>query len=219
MRNLEIQLELTTKSHLTIGSEETTFLHIADIIQLRRINNSRKEVCIPATSFKGALRSSAIQIAHFITNDKNYCTNIDTAQLCSSGKRCIICSIFGANNTPSKIICEDCYPIKAKDFKTQVFTQTSIDRKRGRSKKGALFMKEQIPPEIKFETSLYGHNLDNNDNNDDKEQLLLLFALYNMNFCTIGNGNGLLEVKVNEIKNSNEKSELINKLLKKMGYK
>ncbi len=210
MKNLEIYLILNTKTHLTIGSGNNEFIHSADIAQLRRKKDKVKRICIPATTFKGILRTSAIQIAHFLLdNNINYCKTVHTEELCG---KCIICNIFGANNKPSKIYCEDCFPTIKDTIELKNFTQTRIERNTGKSEKGGLFTREQIPPDIEFETTLIGKNLTND------EESLLLFALNNMNFCSFGNSNGLMEIKIKEIKNLSREEELIKKILQKMGY-
>ena len=208
MRNLEILIKLTTKSHLTIGSGSTEFIHSADISQLRRRKDNIKKICIPATTFKGILRTSAIQIAYFLLNNKDYCRTVDVEKLC---RNCIICNIFGANNKPSKIYCEDCFPIFKDKIELKNFTQTRIERKVGKSKEGSLFTREQIPPEIEFETTLIGKNL------DETEESLLFLALNNMNYCSFGNSGGLMEIRIKEFKSSFKHRELIKKLLLKMG--
>ena len=208
MRNLEILIKLTTKTHLTIGSGGTEFIYSADISQLRRKKDNIKRICIPATTFKGILRTSAIQMAHFLLNNTGYCRSVDVEKLCGD---CVICNIFGANNKPSKIFCEDCFPIIKDKIELKNFTQTRIERKVGKSKEGGLFTREQIPPGIEFETALIGKNL------NETEESLLLLALNNMNYCSFGNSGGLMEIKIKEIKNLFEDVELIKKLLLKMG--
>ena len=208
MSNLEISIKLTTKTHLTIGSGNTESIYSADISQLRRKKDGIKRICISATTFKGLLRASAIQIAHFLLNGTNYCKTVDIEELCGE---CIICNIFGANNKPSKIYCEDCFPIIKDKIELKNFTQTRIDRKVGKSEKGGLFTKEQIPPGIEFVTTISGKNL------DETEESLLLLSLNNMNYCSFGNSGGLMEIIIKEIKSSFKHIELIKQLLLKMG--
>lgn len=212
MKLLDIELEFTTKSHLTVGSGENQFLQSTDTVQLRRMNNKQKRMCIPATTLKGVLRSSAVQIAHFLLGEgTRYCKTVDTKKL-SDCSRCIICDIFGRNNKPSKIICEDLFPVLEEKVKPHILTQTSIERKSNKSKAGSLFSKEQIPPNVVFKTNIIGRGF------SDKEELLLLFALKNLKYCNFGNGNGLLDISIKKISGLSQRSDIIIKLLKSMGY-
>lgn len=209
MKNLEIDLLLTTKTHLTIGSGEREFLQPADISQVKRTKEGKKIVCIPATTLKGILRMSAIQIAHFILGpNEDYCKTVDVKEL--DGK-CIICNIFGANNKQSKLYVEDAYST-SESISLHYFTQTHIDRSTGRSKEGSLFTKEEIPPNIMFETKLVAKNL------ELKEEKLLLFSLKNMNFCSFGNRGGLMKIEIKDIKNFSENDESIKKIVDGMKY-
>ncbi|MHA1766098.1 MAG: RAMP superfamily CRISPR-associated protein [Promethearchaeota archaeon] len=207
MNKNEINFKLITQTHLTIGNVSTSLLETADLMQTRRIHDGSSQICIPATSFKGVLRYSAVQIAHFILGDEDYCSTIDAKSL--DGK-CKICKIFGAPNTPSKIICEDIFPIYPERIKIQNLTRTSIESKTGKVKEGALYSKEQIPPFIEFQGTITGIDL------DDKEQLILLAALKNANYCDFGNGYGLIKLTINSIKNFNQKDVLISNLINSM---
>lgn len=210
MKNLEIDLSLTTKTHLTIGSGEREFIQPADILQMKRKRGRKKIICIPATSFKGILRTSAIQIAHFFLGEnESYCNTVDVKKL--DGK-CILCNIFGANNKPSKLYCEDAYPTSEDSINLHYFTQTTIDRTTGKSKEGSLFTREEIPPNIEFNTKLIAKNL------LPKEEELLLFSLYNMNFCNFGNRSGLMKIQIKEIKNHLEENAFIKKIVDVMRY-
>ena len=211
MINLKMNLNLISKTHLTIGSGKNQFLQSADIIQLKRKFNCKERICIPATTFKGLLRSSAVQIAHFIVGDEHYCKSVHTDKL-SSCKSCIICNVFGANNKPSKIFCEDFFPTSDGRIDLQYFTQTSIERDSGKSKKGSLFIKEQIPPNISFKSFFEAKKLTQN------EELLIMFALNNLKFCSFGNGNGLIDIEINKVEGFSQDNDIILKLLKKMGF-
>ena len=169
MTNLKVNLNLVSQTHLTIGSGKNQFLQSADIIQLKRKYRQKENICIPATTFKGLLRSSAVQIAHFIVGDEEYCKSVHT-EILGSCKGCIICRVFGASNKPSKIFCEDFFPPLEDNIDLQYFTQTSIERNSGKSKRGSLFIKEQIPPKISFLSFFEAKNITQN------EELLILFA-------------------------------------------
>ena len=210
MKNIEIDLILTTKTHLTIGSGENDFIRPADIPQVKRRRGRKKIICIPATTLKGILRTSAIQIAHFILGEnESYCNTVDVKEL--DGK-CILCNIFGANNKPSKLYCEDAYPTAEDSINLHYFTQTTIDRTTGKSKEGSLFTREEIPPNIEFNTKLIAKNL------LPKEEELLLFSLNNMNFCNFGNRSGLMKIQIKEINNYSEDIDFIKKIVDVMRY-
>ncbi|GAH05828.1 unnamed protein product, partial [marine sediment metagenome] len=51
-----------------------------------------------------------------------------------------------------------------------------------------------------------------------KEEELLLFSLYNMNFCNFGNRSGLMKIQIKEIKNHLEENTLIKKIVDVMRY-
>ncbi len=211
MTNLKVNLNLVSQTHLTIGSGKNQFLQSADIIQLKRKYHRKEKICIPGTTFKGLLRSSAVQIAHFIVGDEHYCNSVHTDKL-SSCKGCIICRVFGASNKPSKIFCEDFFPPLEDNVDLQYFTQTSIERNSGKSKRGSLFIKEQIPRKISFSSFFEAKRITQN------EELLILFALNNLQYCSFGNGNGLIDVEIKKVEGFTQDNDLILKLLKKMGF-
>ncbi len=212
MNIIQIKLQIITRTHLTIGSGDKELLNSADIVQLKRKNKTYSTACIPASTFKGVLRTSAIQIAHFF--GYNYCTNlIGTYHEKHSKEECIICQMFGASNLPSKILCEDFFPIYKKPIEFQYFTRNKISRKTGKSEENSLFSIEQVYPNTEFEANLIARNL------NEKEQELLLTALFNMNFCRFGHNGGLVNLKIISYKNLNDKNELINQLLNRMSKK
>lgn len=202
-----LELKLTTKSFLTIGSEEASIIQRSDINQLKRINRLKPRVCIPATTFKGILRTSAGQIAHFFSNEKEYCNTVNTNDMC---RNCVLCNIFGASNLPSKLYCEDAYPKEEALIELDVYTRNRIDRKTRKTEEKGLFSSEQIPPGISFSTSITGKNL------STEQQVLLLAALKNINYCSIGRGNGLIDLKILKSQNFDQKSQLITNLLEVM---
>ncbi|MEE9378970.1 MAG: RAMP superfamily CRISPR-associated protein [Candidatus Lokiarchaeia archaeon] len=214
MKKLKIELELTTKTHVTIGMGENQFFQTADIIQLRRLYNQEKRSCIPATTLKGLLRASAVQIAHFILGDnEKYCTTVNTEEL-SKCDGCIICNLFGSINKPSKIYCEDLFPINKAILELHKLTQTSIERKSGKSKKGSLFTKERIPPNTTFSSILYIEAFNNSIGINT--EILILFALKNLEYCSFGNGDGLIEVRTKKIDGFSRNNELVNNLIERM---
>ncbi|MHA1285074.1 MAG: RAMP superfamily CRISPR-associated protein [Promethearchaeota archaeon] len=209
MNLIQIDLRLTTRTHLTIGSGDKELLSSADITQLKRRNKTYETACIPASTFKGILRSSAIQIAHFF--GYNYCTNLKGEFYNKHSKKdCIICQIFGASDMSSKVFCEDFFPIYKETINFQYLTRNKIKRKTGKSEEGSLFTIEQIYPNTIFHGSLIARNL------SDKEQELLVASLLNMNFCRFGHSGGLIDLKIISYKNLNDKNELISQLLSKM---
>jgi len=214
MRDIEITLRMKSRTHLTIGSGKGEFIHSADIIQLKRTYEGLITPCIPASTLKGILRNSAAQIGHIILGHHNYCKTVDLKSLHNDKEICEICYLFGAgNNCSSKIFCEDAYPLK-KEIKLLRNTQTEINRKTGIVKKGSLFTKEQIHPGVEFESKIYIQNLD--INNKNTLFLLAFAAIKNMNYCSFGNGNGLLTIKVKDIKNLDDKSNELEELIKTM---
>ncbi len=207
MATQTLKLEIITQTFLTIGSEEAYVLQMADIMQLKRTNRMKPRVCIPGTTLKGVLRTSAGQIAHFFADGKDYCNTVDAKEMC---RHCFLCELFGASNLPSKVFCEDAYPTKESRIELNNYTQNRINRKTGKTQEGGLFSREQIPPNISFRTSVVGKHLSTG------QQEVLLSALKNMNFCSIGRGNGLIEIKIIESQNFDEKSRIINKLSEAM---
>ncbi|MHA1250707.1 MAG: RAMP superfamily CRISPR-associated protein [Candidatus Helarchaeota archaeon] len=216
MRDIEILLNLKTKTFLTIGSGQGEFFSSSDIIQIKRNFNGILKPCIPGSTFKGLLRSSAIEIAHFILGHENYCKTVDLKELYKDKQICEVCYLFGAgNNSSSKIICEDLFPITATDIISQ-YTHIRIDKKTGVIEKGALFTREQIIPGVEFQGKLYLHDL--TIDKDNKLILLLFASLNNLNFRSFGNGNGLLDIKIKKIKNLQIEDEILKKIIEQMSY-
>ncbi len=218
MRSFRIDLVLETVTHLTTGGGEGSAFESADIVQFRRLREEQgrktEKVCIPATTFKGLLRASAVQIAHFISTE-NYCKTVDTDKL-SNCENCIICKIFGRNNRQSKIYCEDFYTDDISTKELKQFTQTTIERNSRKSKERSLFVKDQIPPNIQFKSSIFIKDYDNTFNHN--EELLLLAALKNITYTSFGNGDGLVDIKISKLEGFSLDNETIKNIVESMRY-
>jgi len=164
-----------------------------DIQFVKRISyNGDSQIYIPASSFKGALRSSASRIAE--SYGFKSCEEIRPERIREKHEKiggiCDVCKLFGypGNNLPSPLIFSDLLPTGP----VEVFalTRVRIDDRSMRAAEGALFSTEYIPPQCEFAGTIELINV-------PKEKVaLLLLSLAELRLGRIGRGSGLVDLKI-----------------------
>lgn len=199
---MRLNVRLKTVGLFCIGSSYPTAVG-PDIQFVKRINHDgSSQFYIPASSFKGALRSSASRISE--SYGFKSCGEIRPERIKDKHKKmggvCDVCELFGYpwSNSPSPLIFSDLLP--ADEVETVVLTRIRIDDKSMRAAKGALFSIEYIPPGCEFAGTIELGNV-------FKEKIiLLLLSLAELRLGRIGRGSGLIDLR---IENTNGLDEIL----------
>lgn len=181
--NISVKVTLIAKSLLSVGCGKVAAKHYVDIVLYQRPvlvevkdgYGQRYEYCIPGSTLKGVLRTSASKVARLLGLAS--CYEISPDKTCG---RCDVCDVFGAPDKPSKIFVGDATP--SSSLSSTSITHTSINRKRRVVERWALFSVETYPigSSFHFEISCRGLPL--------KHIKLLLVALANMRYMRFGRG-------------------------------
>jgi len=108
---------------------------------------------IPASSFKGALRSSASKIAH--AYGFTSCGEIKPDLLESENQACDVCYLFGTiNRRKPRIYFSDLLPSKISEPSVMLLTHTRIDDRSQTVAEHGLYTIEAILPTIEFTGSI-----------------------------------------------------------------
>ncbi|MEM0241409.1 MAG: RAMP superfamily CRISPR-associated protein [Candidatus Nezhaarchaeales archaeon] len=131
-------------------------------------------MCIPATSFKGALRSAASRVAR--AYNFSSCGGICRSDLCD------VCRLFGAPGmkAPSKLRVSDFYSDNAESF---ILTRIRINDSSYRVEKGGLFTEEYLLP-----GAIFTGEIDLPDDLDQNLIKLLLIGLAELRLGRLGRG-------------------------------
>ncbi|MEM2622690.1 MAG: RAMP superfamily CRISPR-associated protein [Candidatus Nezhaarchaeales archaeon] len=163
-----------------------------DIQFVRRVNyDGSSQVYIPASSFKGALRSSASRIAE--SYGFKSCGGVRPEHIrekhTKMGRTCDVCEIFGHpwSASASPLMFSDLLPTGP--IETTSLTRIRIGDKSMRAAEGALFSMEYVPPGCEFAGTIELMNVPK-----DKIALLLL-SMAELRLGRIGRG-GPLDLKI-----------------------
>lgn len=142
----EIKIHALNMSHLTINRGFQPLNPSKDIEVFRRNEGHERQVLIPGTSVKGALRALATRIGSHFSSDPTHpiCSGIRPDELCGS---CIVCKLFGAPNVASPLRFRDARPtseITASDLNTLSGVQINSCTKTVREK-GLFFLEAVVP--------------------------------------------------------------------------
>jgi len=165
-----------------------------DIQFVKRINyDGSSEIYIPASSFKGALRSSASRISE--SYGFRSCGEVRPERIREKhekiGGLCDICKLFGypGSALPSPLILSDLLPVN--HVETIALTRVKIDDRSMRAAEGALFLIEHVPPGCEFAGIV-------ELTSTSKEKIaLLLLSLAELRLGRMGRG-GLIDLRIED---------------------
>lgn len=189
---MKLGIRLKTVGLFCVGSSYPATLG-PDIQFVRRVDyDGGSRIYIPASSFKGALRSSASRVS------KSYgfrsCGEIRPERIKDRhremGGMCDVCELFGCpwSRSPSPLIFSDLFPTG--EVETMVLTRIRISDKSMTAAKGALFSIEYIPPGCEFAGTIEVGGV-------PKEKVpLLLLSLAELRLGRLGRGSGLVDLKI-----------------------
>jgi len=174
-----------------------------DIQFVRRIEyGGNSKICIPASSFKGALRSSASRISE--SYGFKSCGEIRPERIKERheeiGRVCDVCELFGypGSATPSLLIFSDFLPVNC--VETLITTRIRIDDRSMRAAEGALFSIEYVPSGCEFVGMIELINI-------PREKIpLFLLSLAELRLGRMGRGSNPVDLR---IENVNELEEAL----------
>jgi len=167
-----------------------------DIQFVKRISyEGSSDIYIPASSFKGALRSSASRVSE--SYGFRSCGEIRPERIREKhekiGGLCDICELFGypGSALPSPLIFSDLLPIN--HVETLTLTRVRIDDRSMKAAEGALFSIEHVPPGCEFTGTIELTNVPR------EKIILLLLSLAELRLGRIGRGNGLIDLRIEDV--------------------
>lgn len=168
---IEFAVKLRPVGLLSVGWSHPTAMEV-DIPFTREVatNWSRDEgrfkpnhiLYIPGSTFKGALRSSAVRIAS--AYGFSSCGMIEPRMIAKAheemGEPCDVCQLFGCPGLPirSPLMVSDFQPIKS--IHTTSVTRVRIDDRSLKVAAGALFSTEHVTPDAEFLGKIRVSNID-----------------------------------------------------------
>lgn len=185
----KLEIEIETDEKLIIGTGQTDFKP-SRFQQIQKMKIGIEDIpIIPATTIKGVLRTHSMKIAHLLA--LNSCGQIKPGDIAEAHKKikCDVCHIFGAPNSPSKIIVEDAIS-QDKNILLDHYSGIKLNRKKGVTEKGALFQYEAIGKGQKFIFNIICNGLTLN------ESKLLIYAIRELQYNGFGRHNGALNIKI-----------------------
>lgn len=198
---MKLSVKLKTVSLFCVGWSYPTVIG-PDVQFVKRINyDGTSEVYVPASSFKGALRSSASRVAE--SYGFKSCGEVRPERIKARheeiGRTCDVCELFGYPWSPSTspLIFSDLLPTSY--VETLTLTRIRIDDRSMRVAEGALFSVEYVPPGCEFAGTIELINVPK-----DKIALLLL-ALAELRLGRMGRSS-LIDLK---LENVNELADLL----------
>lgn len=184
-----ISFELVAKTKLHIGCGQLPELPISPKPVYRRYSQSGEkmiEITLPGSMLKGVLRHIADKFSAALGYSS--CKSVKPEEM-SSGEPCDVCKLFGRpGNAQPKLVVYDSVANITEEQLIEI-TGTLIDRKSGAVSQRYLFNYEVIPPGTIFNAKIVGWDFTETD------YLILLNALFNLQYEGIGGGRGLVSVK------------------------
>ncbi|MCS7098690.1 MAG: RAMP superfamily CRISPR-associated protein [Candidatus Methanomethyliaceae archaeon] len=187
---IDFNVRLKTISLLCIGWSHPSIFG-PDIPFIRELNsNGKMRIYIPASSFRGALRSSAIKLA------ENYgfksCGEIRPELIEDRhnrmGGKCDVCDLFGEPMNISSLIVSNFEPIK--DIKSLILTRIRLEDNSLKVSEEALFKVEYIPVGSEFLGNIKLINP------TQKRAALLLIALAGLRIGRFGRGSNPIDIRI-----------------------
>jgi len=204
--NATLDVSLTTKEKLIIGTGNYELLPTRTQGTLTKSKNGKNIPIIPGTSIKGMMRMNATRIAHLFGLEA--CTEIRPDKIAKAHEEinCAVCGLFGAPNRKSKVFFRDAICVDD-NFKFTRFTGLEISSKTRAKKTGTLFEQEAVSVGHEFQFKLDFKRL------NEKELNLLLYSLKELQNIGIGRHGCLVEVK---IRNLNDLADKIREMVEEV---
>ena len=188
-KKVTFSFKLIAKSKLHVGCGLLPELPTSPKPVFRRYSHAdgvRVEITIPGSTLKGILRHIADKFSD--TLGYSSCKSVQPEEM-SKLKNCDVCNLFGRpGGTYPRLIVYDSISNISEEYLIEV-TGTLIDRKSGTVMQKHLYSYEVIPPGTVFEAKIVGWDF------TEKDYLILLNALFNLQYEGIGGGRGQVIVK------------------------
>ncbi|MCX8171651.1 MAG: RAMP superfamily CRISPR-associated protein [Candidatus Bathyarchaeota archaeon] len=197
---MKFNVRLKTVGLFCIGWSYPTVIG-PDIQFAKRIDyDGGSQIYIPASSFKGALRSSASRIAE--SYGFKSCGEIRPERIKDkhekNGGVCDVCDLLGYpwSNSPSPLLFSDLLPVDKVEMLT--LTRARIDDKSMKAAYGALFSIEYIPPGCEFAGTIEIIDA------PKEKVILLLLSLAELRLGRIGRGSGFIDLRIEDADDLNK---------------